>query len=91
MTTTFAEPVELNERSAESHRESRSAKITRPGCYVCNRTGRLIRVDPDDPESVAGIPTGAKPELVTKLSANPYLPLSQARIQAANLNIEVSF
>ena len=91
MSTTFAEPIESIKPSACSHRESDSAKITRPGCYVCNRTGRLIRVDPDDPESVAGIPVGAKPELVTKLSENPYLSLSQARVKAANLNIEVAF
>lgn len=91
MSTTLRESVESIEPSACSHRESDSAKIMRPGCYIFNRTGRLFRVDTDDPESVAGIPVGAKPELVTMLSGNPYLPLSQARVQAANLNIEVAF
>jgi hypothetical protein len=91
MSTTFAEPIESIEPSIRSRRGADSAKLIRPGCYVCNRTGRLIRVDPEDPESVAGIPIGAKAELLTKLSGNPYVSLTQARVQAANLNIEVAF
>jgi hypothetical protein len=90
-TTTIPERTEFDDAKAETRADAARLKITRPGCYVCNQTGRLIRVCADDITSRTGGPGANEPALVTKLSDNPYLPVSQARLKAANLDVEISF
>ena len=68
--------------------------INEPGCYVCNWTGHMLRV-PED-----GVAPGRSPLLnivgrealfVTKISDNPYIPLTKARMLAANWDVAVNF
>jgi len=68
--------------------------ITEPGCYICNWNGHLLRVPSD------GVAAGRSPLLtiiaheelfVTKLHNDPYVPLTKARMTAANWDIAVSF
>ena len=68
--------------------------ITEPGCYICQWNGHLLRVPPD------GVAPGRSPLLsiigrdelfVTKLHNDPYIPLTKARMIAANWDIAVNF
>ena len=70
------------------------SQIESPGLYVETRTGALLRIRED------GIVPGRSPVIqavardpwvVTKISEDPYLPLTKARMIAANLDIEVNF
>jgi len=69
-------------------------KINEPGCYVCNWTGHLLRV-PDDGIAPGRSPLinviGNEPLFVTKISDNPFIPLTKARMVACNLDIAVNF
>ena len=68
--------------------------IQEPGCYVCNWTGHLLRV-PED-----GVAAGRSPLIniigndtlfVTKISDNPYIPLTKAKMVASNIDCNVNF
>ena len=68
--------------------------INDPGCYICNWSGHLMRVPPD------GIAPGRSPLLnmvgreplyVTKISDDPYIPVTKARMLAADWDLNVSF
>ena len=69
-------------------------QIENSGCYVSSETGRLLRV-PTDALAKGQSPrietVGFTPWLVTKLSNDPYLPISKARMIAADNDIEVNF
>jgi len=69
-------------------------EVDAPGLYVENRTGTLLRI-PDD-----GIAPGRSPVIqavarhpwvVTRISEDPYLSLTKARMIAANLDLDVNF
>ena len=69
-------------------------QINQPGCYICQWSGHLLRV-PED-----GIAPGRSPLInmvgcdrlyVTKISDNPYIPLTKARLMAANWDVNVNF
>ena len=68
--------------------------LNEPGAYVINWSGHLLRV-PDEGLKAGHSPVieilGAEPMFVTKLSENAYLPISKARMVAANLDIQVNF
>ncbi|MBN2562070.1 MAG: hypothetical protein JXQ75_14185 [Phycisphaerae bacterium] len=69
-------------------------EITEPGAYVCRPVGDLIRVvqngaSLDDAELIEKHGTG--PMYVTRISEDPFISISRARIIAANLDIEVHF
>ena len=68
--------------------------INEPGCYVCNWSGHLLRV-PQDGVAPGRSPVinivGMEPLFVTKLSDNPYIPLTKARLVASNLDCSVNF
>lgn len=64
------------------------------GAYICNWSGHLLRV----PESSIGGSrplglniVGREPLLVTKISENPRVPLSEARSLAAAFGVGASF
>lgn len=68
--------------------------INEPGCYVCNWSGHLLRV-PDD-----GVAAGRSPVInivatqrlyVTKLSDNPYIPVTKAKMLASNADLNICF
>ena len=68
--------------------------INQPGCYVCNWSGHLLRV-PEDGVASGRSPliniVGHQPLFVTKINENPYIPLTKARLLAANCDIAVNF
>jgi len=68
--------------------------IDAPGCYICNWSGHLLRI-PED-----GVKPGRSPLLeikatealfVTKICNAPFVPLSKARMLAADCDVAVSF
>lgn len=69
-------------------------QIDTPGCYIDNRTGTLMRVPKD------GVVSGRSPVIelvskeawvVTRISEDPYLPVTKARMIASNLDLKVNF
>jgi len=69
-------------------------QINDPGCYICNWSGHLMRV-PED-----GVTPGRSPLIniigndalfVTKITDNPYIPVTKARLLAANCDVNVNF
>ena len=68
--------------------------INEPGCYICNWSGHLLRV-PDDGVAPGRSPLiniiGNDPLFVTKISDNPYLTITKAKMVASNLDCAVSF
>ncbi len=69
-------------------------QIDDPGAYVCNWSGHLLRV-PED-----GTKPGRSPVLeirgkeqlnVTKLSSDPFVALTKARMIASDLDLPVNF
>jgi hypothetical protein len=69
-------------------------QIETPGTYVECRTGTLLRI-PDD-----ALAPGRSPRMeivahevwtVTRLADDPYLPLTKARMLAADLDLPVNF
>ncbi len=68
--------------------------INEPGCYVCNWSGHLLRV-PDDGVAPGRSPLinviGTETLYVTKISDNPFIPLTKARMMASNYDINVNF
>jgi hypothetical protein len=69
-------------------------EIKTPGTYYSNWSGHLIRV-PEDGLMAGRSPVidilGKTPMIVTKLSDDPYMTLTKARITAADLDLEVNF
>jgi len=68
--------------------------INDPGCYICNWSGHLVRI-PEDGVTPGRSPLvniiGQDPLMVTKISDNPYLTLTKARIVASNCDCPVNF
>ncbi len=68
--------------------------ISEPGTYVCNWSGHLLRV-PDDAVTPGRSPLinmlGPEQLFVTKISNNPFTPVTKCRLVAANLDIAVNF
>jgi hypothetical protein len=68
--------------------------LNEPGTYICNWSGHLLRV-PEDAikpgrSPVWGI-TAKEPLFVTKLSNDPYMTVSKARMIAADWDVAVNF
>jgi hypothetical protein len=70
------------------------SEINSPGCYVANGIGDLFRI-PED-----GVVTGRSPlieivsktpRMVTKVSDDPWAPISRARQLAADADLYVNF
>ncbi len=69
-------------------------QINDPGAYVCNWSGHLIRL-PEDAVTPGRSPVmeilGRDDLHVTKISENPFLPVTKARMIASDLDLEVNF
>ena len=70
------------------------ANISEPGCYVCNWSGHLLRV-PEDAVTAGRSPlinvVGPEPLFVTKISDNPYVAITKAKLLACNADVHVNF
>jgi len=69
-------------------------EISSPGCYILKQTGTLLRVPPDAlvPGRSPAIDVVSKDQwFVAKISNDPYMVLSKARLVAADLDLPVNF
>ena len=70
------------------------SSICEPGCYVCNWSGHLLRV-PDDAIAPGRSPlismVGCEPLFVTKISNNPFVSVTKAKLLACNADVHVNF
>ncbi len=68
--------------------------VKEPGCYICNWSGHLLRI-PEDGVAAGRSPliniVGAEPLFVTKISDNPFITLTKAKMIASNLDQNVNF
>ena len=68
--------------------------INEPGAYICNWSGHLLRV-PEDAVTAGRSPKvdmlGPEPLIVTKISDNPYVPVTKAKLLASNFDINANF
>lgn len=68
--------------------------IQEPGCYVCDWSGHLVRV-PEDGVAPGRSPlitiVGPEPLFVTKISNNPFITLTKAKLIASNMDCSVNF
>ncbi len=68
--------------------------INSPGTYICNWSGHLLRV-PEDGVTPGRSPminiVGPEPLTVTKISDNPFVTLTKARLLASNWDLNVNF
>jgi len=69
-------------------------QISEPGAYVLHGSGFLVRI-PEDALKAGRSPlvdiVSNEPMTMTKLSGNPYITLTKARLIACDLDIEVNF
>ncbi len=69
-------------------------QVNEPGAYICNWSGHLLRV-PHDGIAPGRSPMlsiiGAQPLFVTKISDDPYVVTTKARLLAANFDVHVNF
>ena len=70
------------------------SRINEPGCYICNWSGHLLRV-PEDGVTPGHSPlinlVGPEPLFVTKISDNPFIPVTKAKMLACNFDLHVTF
>lgn len=94
MTTTTQKPANFDTQCATFGTTIPFEAISEPGCYVCNWSGHLCRV-PEDGIAPGRSPliniVGNEPLLVTKISDNPYIPLTKAKMLACNFDLNVNF
>ena len=68
--------------------------INEAGTYVCNWSGHVLRV-PDDSIQSGRTPVltivGNEPLFVTKVSDDPFVSISKARMLAADCDLPVNF
>lgn len=68
--------------------------IQEPGAYICRWSGHLLRV-PDDGIAPGRSPLlnmiGCEPLFVTKISENPFVAVTKARLMASNYDLPVNF
>ena len=69
-------------------------QIERPGAYVCNWSGHLLRIADDAVHAgrspVLGI-VGKGQLTVTRISEDPFVQVTKARMVASNLDLDVNF
>lgn len=69
-------------------------QINEPGAYICNWSGHLLRV-PEDGVAPGRSPVlsmvGTEPLFVTKISSNPFITITKARLLASNFDLNVNF
>ena len=70
------------------------SEIHEPGAYVSNQTGHLIRI-PEDAVNPGRTPVidfvANEPLLFTKISDNPFIALTKARMLSCDMDLSVQF
>ncbi|MEE9295286.1 MAG: hypothetical protein V3W34_10055 [Phycisphaerae bacterium] len=68
--------------------------VQEPGCYICNWSGHLVRI-PEDGVAPGRSPlisiVGQEPLYITKISDNPFVTVTKARLLASNCDLPVNF
>jgi hypothetical protein len=70
------------------------SEIQEPGAYVSNQTGHLVRVPEDaiKPDRTPLIDlVASEPLLFTKISDNPFISLTKARLLTCDMDLLVNF
>ena len=92
--TTTASPSALAPAAAGVGNTFAFDQIDNPGTYVCNWSGHLLRV-PEDGTKLGRSPVleirGKEQLHVTKLSSDPFVALTKARMIASDLDLPVNF
>ena len=92
--TTVPQPVKQNVSGPSLANLIPFEQICEPGAYVCTWNGQLLRV-PAEGINHGGCPcmyiVGTEPLFVTKITCDPFVPLSKARMLACNFDIDVNF
>ncbi len=69
--------------------------ILEPGAYVCHWNGDLLRVLENELplDELPDLPATTEEQVLemTKLSSDPFITISQARMAASNFDIEANF
>ncbi len=69
-------------------------QIESPGAYVCNWSGHLLRIPEDGVKAgrspIIGL-VATEPPTVTRISPDPFISLTKARMVASNLDLPVRF
>ena len=89
MTTTVG-----SAQSAQTRQRVPFAELDSPGTYISNETGGLFRFPAEAlaPERSPSIDIVSKtPTLLTKISNDPWVPISRARQLAADADLNISF
>jgi len=84
----------LRNRSNDQIRWILLDQVNQPGAYVCQETGDLLRVTrwgPPEPESDVVRKHREEPMYVAQISRDPFVPISEARLAAANLDLDIDF
>jgi hypothetical protein len=93
-TTTTTQTTQQYQTQGQAGQVIPFDQINEPGCYICNWSGHLLRV-PEDSIAPGRSPlinmVGCDPLYVTKISDNPYIPVTKARLFAANWDVCVNF
>ncbi len=86
--------MQERECSAQSTERLPFSAVRSPGAYVAHDNGDLFRV-PDEGLSADHSPlieiVCTTPRMVTKISDNPWVPISEARRLAADADLYVDF
>ncbi len=73
---------------------ARLDEVTEPGAFVSEGTGDLVRIVPrgvlQEGEELLR-KHDDEPVYVMRISNDPFIPISQARLAAANLDIAINF
>ncbi len=68
--------------------------VQEPGSYICNWSGHLVRI-PEDGVCPGRSPMialiGQEPLYITKISDNPFVTITKARLLASNFDLPVNF
>ena len=68
--------------------------VNDPGTYICNWSGHLLRI-PEDAVKPGRSPVismkGPETLFVTKICGDPYIPVTKARLLAADCHVQVNF
>lgn len=94
MTTVVTKPREAAQEGRGFGTQSPYEAINDPGAYICNWSGHLLRV-PEDSIKPGRSPlmsiSACEPLLVTKISDNPFITVTKARVLAADCDLNVNF
>lgn len=94
MTTTITKPRDAAQESKGFGMQTPYEAINDPGAYICNWSGHLLRV-PEDSIKPGRSPlmsfSASEPLIVTKISENPFIAVTKARVLAADCDLNVNF